>query len=332
MKSIDEIKLFLSVPRKIVITTHHKPDGDAMGSSLGLYNYLIQKNHHVQVISPTDYAFFLHWMPANNSVINFEEQKSKSAELIQNAEMIFCLDFNRLERINEVGNLVAQSSSKKIIIDHHLDPEEFADFKFCDDKASSTAELVYDFIVLLGNEKLINKDVASCLYTGLMTDTGSFRFPSTSPKVHRIVADLLSRGVNHSEIHELIFDTFSENRLRFFGYCFMEKMHTFSEFKTAIISVTAEELKRFKIGTGDTEGLVNFPLGLEGIQLAALIIDRTKVVKLSFRSKGDFPANEIAEKYFEGGGHKNAAGGKSNLSLEETVQKFLRILPNFFNK
>lgn len=332
MKSLEEIKSFLSTPKKIIITTHHKPDGDAMGSSLGLYNYLIQKKHEVQIISPTDYAFFLHWMPGNEHVLNYEEQKSKSVDLLQYADLIFCLDFNRLERINEMGKLVAESKAMKIMIDHHLAPDNFTDFKFCDEHASSTSELVYDFIILMGDEKWINADTATCLYTGIMSDTGSFRFPSTTSKVHHIVADLLDRGVKHYLVHDLVQDNFSENRLRFFGFCFKEKLQIFHEYKTALISVTAQELRQYKIGTGDTEGLVNFPLSIEGIKLAVLIIDRTKVVKLSFRSKGNFPANEIAEKYFEGGGHLNAAGGKSSMTLEETVRTFIRILPTFSEK
>jgi phosphoesterase RecJ-like protein len=320
----------LNQPRKIVITTHHKPDGDAMGSSLGLYNYLIQQGHHVQVIAPTDYPEFLAWMPGNEEVIIYTEQIEKSAELIDKAELIFCLDFNNLTRINEMGELVRQSSAVKVMIDHHLEPEDFDDYRYWNINACAAAQLVYSFIVEeLQRPDLINADVATCLYTGIMTDSASFRLPNTTAAVHRIVANLIDAGAVNWRIHELIYSNSSENRLRFLGHCLSNKMEILREYNTAIISVTRDELKKYDTNTGDTEGIVNYALSIAGIRLAAFVIERTDLVKLSLRSKGEFPANEICKKYFKGGGHRNAAGGQSDLSLEQTIEKLKQILPEY---
>ena len=320
----------LNQPRKIVITTHHKPDGDAMGSSLGLYNYLIQQGHHVQVIAPTDYPEFLAWMPGNEEVIIYTEQLEKSAELIALAEIIFCLDFNNLSRINEMGELVRQSSAVKVMIDHHLEPEDFDDYRYWNINACAAAQLVYGFIVEeLQRPDLINADVATCLYTGIMTDSASFRLPNTTAAVHRIVANLIEAGAVNWRIHELIYSNSSENRLRFLGHCLSNKLEILPEYNTAIINVTREELKKYDTNTGDTEGIVNYALSIAGIKLAAFVVERTDLVKLSLRSKGEFPANEICKKYFKGGGHRNAAGGQSDLSLQQTVEKLKQILPEY---
>ncbi|PWG79427.1 DHH family phosphoesterase [Pararcticibacter amylolyticus] len=330
MQELISLKEILANPRQIVITTHHKPDGDAMGSSLGLYNYLVQKGHHVKVITPTDYPVFLHWLPNNPEVIVYTEKKEESKTYVSQADLIFCLDFNALSRINELGELVREASAKKVLIDHHLDPEDFDDYRYWSINACATAQLVYEFITNVMNEpNLINKDVASCLYTGIMTDSGSFRFPTTTAHVHHIVADLISKGAENWRIHQLVYDNFSENRLRFLGYCLLNKLEVFSEYNTAMISVSREELRRFSISTGDTEGLVNYALTINGIRLAALIIEREDLVKLSLRSTGDFPANEICKKYFNGGGHRNAAGGQSPDSLQNTVKRFKQILPEY---
>jgi phosphoesterase RecJ-like protein len=320
----------LNQPRKIVITTHHKPDGDAMGSSLGLYNYLIQQGHHVQVIAPTDYPEFLAWMPGNEEVMIYTEQTEKAAELIALAEIVFCLDFNNLSRINEMGELVRQSSAVKVMIDHHLEPEDFDDYRYWNINACAAAQLVYGFIVEeLQRPDLINADVATCLYTGIMTDSASFRLPNTTAAVHRIVASLIEAGAVNWRIHELIYSNSSENRLRFLGHCLSNKLEILPEYNTAIIAVTREELKKYDTNTGDTEGIVNYALSIAGIRLAAFVVERTDLVKLSLRSKGEFPANEICKKYFKGGGHRNAAGGQSDLSLEQTVEKLKQILPEY---
>jgi phosphoesterase RecJ-like protein len=330
MISISELKTLLATPQQIVITTHHKPDGDAMGSSLGLYAYLIQKGHHVRVITPTDYPEFLHWMPNNADVLIYTEAVEKSIELVNQANIIFCCDFNTLSRINDLGEHIRNSSAIKCMIDHHLEPEDFDDYRHWDINACAAAQLVYDFIVNEMQEpNLINKDVAACLYTGIMTDSGSFRFPSATATVYRIAADLIDLGAEHWRIHQLVYDNASENRLRFLGYCLSNKLEILSDYRTAIISATAQELATYQIATGDTEGIVNYALSINGIKLAAFIIERPDRVKLSLRSTGDFPANEICKKYFNGGGHRNAAGGVSDVNLEETVKQFKNILPEY---
>ncbi len=332
MISLDLLRQKLEENCKIVITTHHKPDGDAMGSSLGLYNYLIQKGHHVKVITPTDYPFFLHWLPNNPEVLIYTEELETANNLINEADIIFCLDFNALSRINEMGEKVGNSSALKVMIDHHLEPEDFDDYRHWNINACATAQLVYDFIVNdLNDKEFINKDVATCLYTGIMTDSGSFRFPTVSADLHRIVADLIDLGAENWRIHQLVYDNASEGRLRFLGYCLSNKLEVLPEFNTAIISVSKEDLKKFDIKTGETEGVVNYALSINGIKLAAFFIERTDKVKLSLRSTGDFPANEICKKYFNGGGHRNAAGGFSDHSLDLAIQQFKNLLPEYKN-
>lgn len=303
-----------------------------MGSSLGLYNYLIQKGHHVTVVSPTDYPFFLHWLPNNPEVIIFTEKPEESKKLVEEAEIIFCLDFNDLRRINDLGLEVEKTSAVKVMIDHHLEPEGFDDFRYWDINAVASAQLVYQFIKeVMQDEPLINRDVATCLYTGIMTDSGSFRFPKTTAEVHRIAACLIEAGADNAHIHELIYDNASEVRLRFLGHCLTNCLEVLPELNTALITVSKADLDKFTIITGDTEGIVNYALSINGIKLAAFIVERPDRVKLSLRSTGDFPANEICKKYFNGGGHRNAAGGHSEEPFEKVVEKFKRILPEYKN-
>ena len=330
MLDIVALTELLAQPQKIVITTHHKPDGDAMGSSLGLYNYLIQQGHHVKVITPTDYPQFLSWMPGNADVIIYTENIEESARFITEAKMIFCLDFNALGRINEMGVLVGKSDAVKILIDHHLEPEDFDDYRYWDINACATAQLVYKFIVEeLNNKKLVNKDVATCLYAGIMTDSASFSLPNTTPEVHRIAADLMDAGADNSRIYDLVYNNSSENRLRFLGICLSARLEILHEFNAAIIAVNKHDLEKYCIITGDTEGIVNYALSISGIRLAAFIVERGDKVKLSLRSKGEFPANDICKKYFNGGGHRNAAGGCSEDSLDQVISKFKLILPEY---
>ncbi|MET3978579.1 phosphoesterase RecJ-like protein [Mucilaginibacter sp. UYP25] len=330
MLDLASLTALLSQPRKIVITTHHKPDGDAMGSSLGMYNYLIQQGHHAKVIAPTDYPEFLHWMPGNEEVIIFTENRDLAATLIADAEIIFCLDFNALNRINDMGPLVGESKAYKVMIDHHLEPEDFDDYRHWDINACAAAQLVYTFIAdQLQHAELINKDVATCLYTGIMTDSASFRLPNTTSTVHRIAAHLIDAGANNSRIHELIYSSSSENRLRFLGHCLANCLEILPEYNTAIMAVSKADIARFDVNTGDTEGIVNYALSIASVHLAAFIVERNDKVKLSLRSKNVFPANEICKKYFQGGGHRNAAGGQSDESLEATVAKFKSILPEY---
>jgi phosphoesterase RecJ-like protein len=330
MLDITSLNNLLATPQKIVITTHHKPDGDAMGSSLGLYNYLIQQGHHTTVITPTDYPDFLSWMPGNQKVMIYTDSKEEAAVLIADADLIFCLDFNNLSRINDMGELVRVAKAYKVMIDHHLEPEDFDDYRHWDINACAAAQLVYSFIVdILNNKTLINKDVATCLYTGIMTDSASFRLPNTTSTVHRVVADLIDAGAPNSRIHELVYNSASENRLRFLGHCLTNCLEVLPEFNVAIITVNKQDIKKYDVNTGDTEGIVNYALSIASIRLAAFIVERDDKVKLSLRSKGDFPANEICKLYFSGGGHRNAAGGQSSASLQEVVNQFKLILPKY---
>jgi len=335
MQHFQAFKELLSSPKKIVITTHHKPDADALGSSLAWAGYLRKKNHVVHVITPTDYPRFLTWMQGNDQVIIFNEGNEKrSAQLVREADLIFCLDFSSLKRINELGELVRRSPAQKVLIDHHLEPEHFADFELWDIKAAATAQLIYELIVRLGDRQDIDIAIGECIYAGIMTDTGSFRHPSTTKKVHLISADLIELGVETNKVHRLVYDNNTEAKLRFLGFALMEKLVVLPEYRTAYFAITSQELIRYNSQTGDTEGLVNYALSIENIVMAAVIIDRTEgaasqSAKLSFRSIGNFSVNDFARKHFDGGGHRNAAGGKSERSLDETVAYFLSLLPEY---
>lgn len=324
MQPIQEIFTVLSQPARVVITTHQKPDGDAMGSSLGLYHVLTQLGHHVTVISPTNWASFLKWMPGCDKVMDYERNTDAANTVINEAEFIFCLDFNTMSRTKLMEPALLAAPAKKVLIDHHREPQEevFA-YGVSDTGKSSTAEMVYDFIVAGGWQNEVNSDVAECIYTGVMTDSGSFRFPSTSANVHRLVAFLKDKGLQHGKVHEAIYDNFTENRLRFIGNVLLNRLEVFYEYNTALIAIPQADLLKYNIKTGDTEGLVNYPLSIEGIKMAAIIIDRGEERKCSFRSKGDVDVNSFARKYFNGGGHFNAAGGQSADSLEETVARFI---------
>lgn len=327
MLSIQEFYPLLSKPQSIVITMHQKPDGDAMGSALGMYHLLIQLGHTVTVISPTNWASNLNWMPAVKNVIDFEKKRDEAKKKLAEAEIIFCLDFNVLHRTKNLEPVIKAANCIKVLIDHHQQPEvsEFT-YGVSNVHKSSTCEMVYDFMVEAGYRNKINVDIAASLYTGLMTDTGSFRFSSTSAAVHRIVAHFMELGLNHSSIHEHIYDSFQENRLRFLGDALLNKMEVLYEYNTAIMAISAEMLAEYNIKTGDTLGLVNYLLSMEGIVFGALLTDREEERRWSFRSKGDFDVNAFARKHFDGGGHKNAAGGKSYDTLNNTLNKFKQVL------
>ena len=323
MQPLSEIFPLLTKPKKVVITFHQKPDADALGSGLGLYHFLIQLGHDVTVISPTNWPGFLSWMPGCKKVLDYEIKTAKATEILNSAEWLFCLDFNIMDRTKKMSGLLSSLNCTKILIDHHQQPQtEAFNYGNSDVKKSSTSEMIYDFIIASGNADKINTDVAECLYAGVMTDTGSFRFTSTSANVHRMIADLKDKGLQHSPIHENLFDNFLESRFRFFGNVLLNRMEVFYEYNTALIAIPQADLIKYNVKTGDTEGLVNFPLSIHGIKLAAIIIDRGDERKSSFRSKGGFDVNTFARKYFNGGGHFNAAGGKNTESLEEVVKKF----------
>lgn len=328
MKDISALKAKLASPTKIIITTHANPDADALGSSLGFYHFLKHRGHDVTVITPTDYPEFLHWMEGNNQVVIMSQKTAPMVkQLIQQADIIACLDFSSLNRIKDLGTLVAEAPGKKLLVDHHLNPENFADYMYWDDHAAATAELIHDMIREMDGLEEITPAIAECLYAGIMTDTGSFKHNSTTPKIHRIVADLMERGANVNKISRLIYDTNSLNRLRFIGYALLEKLTIDVKQKTAYFVISSEDHKQFNLKSGDTEGLVNYALSIKGIEMAAIIMERNGEIKLSFRSVGHFAVNDFAAKYFSGGGHRNAAGGISELPLDQTVEKFNKLIP-----
>ncbi len=330
MLNIRDLKIFLETSRKIVITTHHRPDADALGSSLALGNYLRKKGHDAIVISPTDYPRFLHWMEGQKEVVIYTEDKEqKSEKLIKNAELIFCLDFNVLNRIDGLEDLIRKSPAKKVLIDHHLDPEHFADYEYSSIDAAATAELIYEFIVSMGDREIIDKGIAECLYAGIMTDTGQFKHNNVTQNVHFVTANLMALGADTARVGSLIYDNNSFDRIQFLGYALFKKLTFLPEYHAAYIVISQEDQDRFNAQTGDTEGLVNYALSLNEVVLAALIMERDGSVKLSFRSKGDFSVNDFARKHFKGGGHKNAAGGNSEVGLEETVKQYIVILREY---
>ena len=330
MKDIQQVFSSLSPADSIVITMHQKPDPDAMGSSLGLYHFFKNAGLNPTVISPTNWADFLSWMPGMENVVDFENTKQHANEIIQHANWIFCLDFNHLSRTRFMEESLFSSAAKKVLIDHHREPQlEVFDYGISDISKSSTAEMVYDFIMSTDKSNLINKDVSTCLYAGVMADTGSFRFPSTTSSVHHMVAHLKGFDIQHSKIHAAIYDNFQENRLRFIGHVLTYRMEVLYEYNTALIAIPKSDTQKFHIKTGDTEGLVNYPLSIQGIEMAALLIDRDEERKWSFRSKEYFDCNSFARKYFNGGGHYNASGGRSLDSLEENIAQFKKVLKEF---
>lgn len=327
MKDIPAIAAALAEPKSIVITTHSNPDADALGSSLGLSAYLNKLGHSVTVITPTDYPEFLKWMPDNQSVLIYSDATSESAKtIIDKAELIFCLDFSDLKRVEPISELIKSANGKKVMIDHHLNPTDFAQIWLHDTTAAATAELVYDLIVGMDNEKLIDQSIANCLYAGIMTDTGSFKHSNTTGKVHRTVAELIEHGAQNSIVSQHIYDTNSVNRLRFLGYALNELLKVDMEHGVAYFIISHADHLRFELKSGDTEGLVNYALSIKGIYVAALFKEQPGEIKMSFRSVGDIAVNKFAEENFSGGGHKNAAGGISRESLSKTVDLFKKLV------
>ncbi len=329
--SVSALQTLLAQPRQVVITTHHKPDADALGSSLAWATYLKKKGHSVTVVTPSDYPAFLNWMEGNDEVVVYEplHNDRQVQDLVRRADVIFCLDFNCLARINELGEYVRAAPATKVLIDHHQRPESFADLSFSDPTAAATAELIFEIIRALGDQALLDQGMGEALYAGIMTDTGSFRHPSTSRNVHLIIAELLDTHIDLAAVHRRIYDSHSEIRLRFLGYVLHDKLVVRPEFRTAYIAVTRDELRAYDSKTGDTEGLVNYALSIEGIVFAAVFIDRGSAVKISFRSVGDFSVSDFSRAHFEGGGHHNASGGISHEPLDATVNRFLGLLPDY---
>jgi len=330
MTNLKELKNLLSQPKRIVIVCHKNPDGDAIGSSLGLYFYLRKNKHDVSVIVPNDYPSFLKWLPGNNEVIIYDNNKSANDKRINDAELIFTLDFNAFHRTGSMEAVLSDSKAIKVMIDHHQQPDDYAKFTFSEVSMSSTCEMVYHFIDMLGDKELIDASIGTCLYTGIMTDTGSFRFPSTTSTTHSVIADLMDRGTENSKIHNAVFDANSESRLQLLG-CALKNLKVLPNYKTAYIYLTQKDLDTYNFKKGDTEGFVNYGLSIEGVIFAAIFIENKQenIIKISLRSKGDFSVNEFSRAHFSGGGHTNAAGGKSDDSLKETLSRFENLLKDY---
>lgn len=326
----EKLQQLLHHPKKIVVVPHKNPDGDALGASLALYLFLKTDGHEVSVVSPNDYPDFLKWMPGEKEVVKFDQEKKRGEELVARAELIFTLDFNHLSRIGELEKHLEAATADFVMIDHHQQPGDYADFIESDVEMSSTAQMIYHFIERMDRLDDITPEIATCLYTGIMTDTGSFRFASTTGKTHRVIADLMDHGAKNAAIHQQVYDTNSLDKLHLLGRA-LQNLKVEKEFNTAYISLSQDELDAHNFKKGDTEGFVNYALSLKGTVFAAIFIEnkQEKIIKTSLRSKGNFDVNEFARTHFNGGGHKNAAGGKSEKNLEETVKNFIAILPRY---
>ena len=321
------IQNLLATPKKIAIIPHRSPDGDAMGSTLALYHFLLKLNHKPVVISPNDFPNFLAWLPSAETVLIYENDRENCNKILNEAELVFTLDFNALHRTGEMEQVLNKLSAPMIMIDHHQKPDSYATVTYSDTAIGSTCEMIYNLISFLDKKTLIDKTIATCIYTGITTDSGSFRFPSTTSTTHRIVAELIDLGIDNSEIHNLLFDDNSSNRLQLLGRA-LQNIKVFPEYKTSYITLSQKELDEFHYQKGDTEGIVNYGLTIKGINFAAIFIEHKdeNIIKISFRSQGSFDVNQFARENFNGGGHINAAGGKSYESMKATTNKFEDLL------
>lgn len=327
MERLDELWQDLNKEPNVVITTHRNPDGDAMGSSLAMSLFLQSLGCTTHVIVPDSPPDFLRWLPEAETVVIFDRDPEDAQQLAKEADLIFCLDFNSMSRLANFADAVQASKAKKVLIDHHLDPEDFAHFALSDPTASSTCELVYRFIASLNLLDHLDAEMGSCIYTGLVTDTGSFRYAAVTAETHNVAAHLLSIGVNHTAVHINLFDSNTEQRLRLIGFALAEKLVVLPDLATAYISLSLEEMQKFEFRKGDTEGLVNYALSIEGINLAVFFREsQDGIIKISFRSKGNYDVSKLAREHYHGGGHFNAAGGKSELSLALTLELFEELL------
>lgn len=333
LKRFDELRSFLETPKNVVIVGHRNPDGDAMGSTLGLAHYLSKKGHNAQVVVPNEYPDFLHWLPGSKTTYRFDWQNSQSQRAIRNSDIIFLLDFNALHRVgSDMQNTLSEYKNDFALIDHHQQPDDFA-YMYSDTEMCSTCQMVYHFIDKMGDLDLIDTDIATCLYTGIMTDTGSFRFRSTTSTTHKVIANLIDKGAENDRIHSNVYDSNSYGRLQLLGQA-LRNLKTLPDYKTAYITISDQEKVDNDFKKGDTEGVVNYALSLSGIVLAAIFIEdrEQNIIKISFRSKGSFSVNEFARNHFNGGGHDNAAGGRSELGMKETVEKFIDLVTSNHDK
>jgi len=326
-EAILAIQNLLATPKKIAIIPHRSPDGDAMGSTLALYHFLLKLNHKPVVISPNEFPNFLAWLPGSETVLIYENDKENCTKILNEAELVFTLDFNALHRTGEMEQVLNKLSAPMIMIDHHQKPDIYATVTYSDTSIGSTCEMIYNLISYLDKKDLLDKTIATCIYTGITTDTGSFRFPSTTSTTHRIVADLIDLGINNSAIHNLLFDDNSANRLQLLGRA-LQNIKVFPEYKTSYITLSQKELDEFHYQKGDTEGIVNYGLSIKGIHFSAIFIEHRdeNIIKISLRSQGNFDVNQFAREHFNGGGHINAAGGKSYESMKATTNKFEELI------
>ncbi|MDD2195664.1 MAG: bifunctional oligoribonuclease/PAP phosphatase NrnA [Bacteroidales bacterium] len=326
---IQKIKQILIPTKKIVITSHHNPDGDAIGSVLGLHFILKKMGLNAQMILPNEVPSFLNWLPEADKIVKYSKQKVEAKRLLAEADIIFSLDYNGSARLEKLSDDFDKAKGTKILIDHHPNPDNVFAHYISDTNVSSTAELVFEFALALKGHELISPDAAICIYTGIMTDTGSFNYGCSNPRTFEVVAQLVKMGIDIEVAQQNVYNTFSEERMRLLGYALAQKMKVFPKQRAAFISLTKNELEQFDYKIGDTEGLVNYPLSIENIVFSALFIENTNQVKVSLRSRGSFPVNLISERYFNGGGHKNAAGGKSPTTLTETENAFIKIIEEY---
>ena len=333
-KLLQNLKKLLEQPQNISIVIHKNPDGDALGSGLSLKKFLEKKGHKVWLISPNAIPQYLKWMPGSNDVNIFENNQKKNEKILKQSTIIFTLDFNDFSRTGESLEKVLKNLKNKtfIMIDHHLYPKNYAQYTFSNTNKSSTSEMVYDLIAALGETDKIDKEMATNLYTGIMTDTGSFKFPSTTSHTMKVAGDLMDKGAKHNEIQIKIYDSFTIDKLGLLGET-LNKLKFIPEYKTAYIALTQKDLKKYNYKKGDTEGFVNYGLALADAIFSVLFLENEDgTVRISFRSKNNFPANEFAQEYFNGGGHLNAAGGRTQENIEKAVEKFLKVLPEFYNE
>jgi phosphoesterase RecJ-like protein len=325
---IAQLRALLAAPKRITIVTHYNPDGDAIGSSLGMAHVLRAAGHTVQVVLPNTPPGFLGWLPGFSTCIAWDKQPAPAVEAIRTGEMLFCLDFNRTDRAGGLEEAV-KAAPVKVLIDHHQEPDGFAQILFTDTRSGSTCQMVFDVLGALGHGDLIDKDAATCLYTGLVTDSGSFRFSSTTPYTMRVAADLMERGVVIEDVHSAIMDDNSVERLKLLGFTLSERMTVLSEQRTVVLGLSLADLKRFDFKPGDTEGFVNYGLSIRGTRLAAFFMERPDMVKVSLRSKGTLPVDRFLKEHFNGGGHRNAAGGHTTGTVQSAIDRFLQHLPRF---
>ena len=328
-EQINKIKLLLSSKKNIVIIPHKNPDGDAIGSSTGLKYYFDKLGHSTSIVSPNKYPNFLQWMDPENKILTYSNENNIN-NVILNADIIFTLDFNNLVRISQMKEIVKKSNAIKIMIDHHENPSDYAEFMYSDPEMSSTCEMIYHFINMLGDKKLIDKNISKSLYAGIMTDTGSFKFPSTTYVTHEVVSHLLKTGISHFEVHNKIYDNNKPERLKLLSLA-LGKITIIDGFNSCYISLSQEELDKFNYEKGDTEGIVNYGLSIKNIRFAIIFMENTKdnVIRISLRSRGNFDVNELSKNIFGGGGHKNAAGAISKNSLKQTIEYFLKSINNY---